>query len=271
MSLAAERPDLLLPPPSAVAADLLAVGRVERVVELAWPLALAGVAGGLASRRWWPGVVVAVALFFPRFGVAFHDLLHRSLGLSRRANDWWLTAVGLLALQSGHAAQAAHEAHHRHLLTVDDPEAAIGRLPWWRGLLVGPLFHPRLCRWALSQGSAPRAVVAGEAALCAAIVLVTVLLVPWTPAPLAVVTLVLVGDGIFPVLSQTFLHPRNRPTPLGSTRTVRGRLFTWYFLELGYHVEHHAYPDVPTRHVAELSQRIEPALLAAGVEPTRLR
>lgn len=179
--------------------------------------------------------------------------------------------VGLLALQSGHAAQAAHEAHHRHLLTVDDPEAAIGLLPWWRGLLAGPLHHPRLCWWALSQGAAPRAVVVGEVAVCTTAVLAAISLVPWTPAPLVVVALVLAGDGVFPVLSQTFLHPRHRPTLLGPARTVRGRLFTWYFLELGYHVEHHAYPDVPTRHVAELSRRIEPALLAAGVEPTRLR
>ena len=82
--------------------------------------------------------------------------------------------------------------------------------------------------------------------------------------------LVLAGDGVFPVLSQTFLHPRHAPTPLGPTRTVRGRLFSWYFLELGYHVEHHAHPAVPTRHVAELSRRLEPVLRAAGVRPTRL-
>ena len=43
---------------------------------------------------------------------------------------------------------------------------------------------------------------------------------------------------------------------------------TWK--ELGYHLEHHAYPRVPTRHCAELARRLEPTLAAAGARPTRV-
>lgn len=263
------RPDLL-PSTTEVAADLLHLTPEERTVELAWPLVLVVLAVLLALDGCWWGATATVVAFFPRFGVAFHDLLHGTVGLGRRANQAWLGLVGLLALQSGHAAQAAHQAHHRFLLSTSDPEAGIGRLPWWRGLLAGPLHHPRIVRWALAQPSCRRAPVVVESVLAVSIVLTAVVVLPWTPGPLVVVALVLAGDGVFPVLSQTFLHPRRRPTPLGPTRTVRGRLFECYFLELGYHVEHHAYPAVPTRHVAELARRIEPTLRVAGVHPTHL-
>src|SRR5688572_8936709 len=112
----------LLPPIDAVGADLLTLTRGQRVAELVSPfLTLVGF-GVFAVAGLWTGAIVCLALFFPRFGVAFHDLLHGSLSLRSRVSGLLLTVLGLTVLYSGHAARAAHLEHHRRFPAADDPE-----------------------------------------------------------------------------------------------------------------------------------------------------
>ena len=259
-----------LPALTELGPGLLSVPAGRRRAELALPAALAGAALGLDCLRLWLPSAVATALFFPRFGVAFHDLLHRSLGLSARANRAWLTVTGLLAIQSGHAVQAAHLEHHRRFPGEDDPEAYIGRLPVWRALAHGPTYQYRMWRWALEHRPELRRVVLLEAAAHTAAVLASVALLPWTPGPVFFCAMVLAGDSIFPALSENLLHDQRAATPHARTRTIRGRLFEAYFLGLGYHLEHHAYPAVPTANNRELARRLEPALEAIGARPLTL-
>jgi hypothetical protein len=56
-------------------------------------------------------------------------------------------------LGSMHAVQASHLHHHRHCLSESDAEGATARLPWWRAILVGPLFPIRLHRAAWNLGN----------------------------------------------------------------------------------------------------------------------
>jgi beta-carotene hydroxylase len=248
----------------------LARSRRQRAAELAWPPALVALFILLAANEVWIPAVVCLVAFFPRFGVAFHDLLHGSLRLSRRANRIWLSFIGLLALQSGHAIRAAHIAHHRRFPGLDDPEAYIGRLPIWKALLHGPTYQYRMWTFALRHHPELRRVVTVEATLHLTIVAGAIALVPTTPVPIVFALLVLGGDSIFPALSENLLHHQRGGRPQDRTRTIRGRLFEAYFLELGFHLEHHAYPAVPTRNCAELARRLEPELHRLGVIPLEL-
>ena len=102
-----ERADRLPPPLPSLAdlgLDLLRITRLRRAVSLATPFACVALYAVFASLRIWPLAVAAlVYLSFAAYGSISHDLVHRTLGLSRRWNDVFLTLVELLAFRSGHA------------------------------------------------------------------------------------------------------------------------------------------------------------------------
>ena len=80
---------------------------------LALPFALCASYIGFAFVGYWvPAVSCVVALSFVTFGSVSHDLVHRSLGLSRRWNEAFLTAIELLMLRSGRAYRLSHLHHH---------------------------------------------------------------------------------------------------------------------------------------------------------------
>lgn len=89
-----------------------------------------------ALRRWTEHPVVAGLAMVPLFltiVVAAHDLVHSTLGLSRRAEDVLLGVVGLLVLESGHAYRISQLQHHRRWpQPEDDPEGDPARMPLWR-------------------------------------------------------------------------------------------------------------------------------------------
>jgi beta-carotene hydroxylase len=96
------------------------------------------------------------------------------------------------------------------------------------------------------------------------------LLWPWTPAVLLYCFLAIVGSWVYPLLTVHLPHHGYGDTPLQQTGTLRGWIIPALFLELTYHLEHHLYPAVPSHHLPELSRRLEPVLLEAGVVPRRV-
>ncbi|MFN0030408.1 MAG: fatty acid desaturase family protein [Acidimicrobiales bacterium] len=250
--------------------DLLRLTPGRRRAELLWPPALVAGYWLLAGSGRWLGATVAVVLFFPRFGVLFHDLLHQSLRLSPRWNDLMLSVIGLTALQSGHAIAITHLEHHRHFPGPADPEAYLGPLLWWRALLHGPIYQYRMWARALNRCPSPWRRIAVEAAAHVGLVAGSVMALRWTAAPLLYVALMMTGNSIFPALSVKLLHDHGGTAAQHRTRTIRGRLFSAYFLGLGYHLEHHAYPRVPTRNAAELARRLAAPLAALGVQQKQL-
>jgi beta-carotene hydroxylase len=115
-----------------------------------------------------------------------------------------------------------------------------------------------------------RRAVALEASAHVILVVVAIAALRWTPVIAVYVALVLFGDSVFPALSENFLHDQSAREPQHRTRTIRGRLFEWYFLELGFHLEHHLYPSVPTRNCREVSRRLTPHLSRLRVQPLKL-
>lgn len=84
------------------------------------------------------------------------------------------------------------------------------------------------------------------------------------------VALVYLGAWLFPLLTAHLPHRHYGAIPYTQAHTLRGRIIPRLFCGLTYHLEHHLYPTVPSHHMAELSQRLEPFLHDVGVVPLRV-
>jgi len=262
-----------LPALEALGDDLLVTTRRRRRLALARPF-LGGAAFALAAdaELWWLTPFL-VFLVFASVVAVTHDVVHGSLGLSRRQTEWALFATGAVLLESGHAYRATHLRHHRVFPGPDDPEGDPARMGLLKAILWGPLFLPRLWCWAYARskpGSESRRWLLAEAAWALAVPLAGLWLLPRTPAVLIYAVLAIVGSWVYPLLTVHLPHRHYGDTPLSQTHTLRGRIIPALFLELTYHLEHHLYPEVPSHNLPELSRRLDPLLRRAGVRPRRV-
>jgi beta-carotene hydroxylase len=221
---------------------------------------------------WWATPLVMFGIFVAVVTVT-HDVVHRCLGLRRRASDWALFVFGLVLLESGHAYQATHLQHHKLFPHKDDPEGYPANLSFSGAVLYGPVFLARLWWWAFRQAAGhrmARAWLLVEAAVPVLAIAGGILLWPVTPALLIYAVMAVVGSWVYPLLTVYLPHHKYGDTPLNQTRTLRGRVIPAMFLELTYHLEHHLYPQVPSHGLAELARRLDPFLARAGVHPRRV-
>jgi beta-carotene hydroxylase len=210
-----------------------------------------------------------VALSFVTYGSVSHDLVHRNLGLPRRANDALLCVVELLALRSGHAYQAAHLNHHARYPHPDDIEATAARRSWAGALAEGLVFQPRVWLWAVRHVTQGRAWVVGEGAACLALAGLAVALFPLTPVPLAYAALMVAGSWVIPLVTSYLPHVPDVEDELSQTRAFRGVVASAVALGHLYHLEHHLYPAVPHHNWPRLARRLDPHMVLAGVLPVK--
>jgi beta-carotene hydroxylase len=197
-----------------------------------------------------------------------HDLLHRTLGFSRRVNDTLLTFTEMLVLRSGHAFRLTHLQHHRYFPRDDDVEGLVARLSWWRALLSGIGNQSRLFFWAWKRAAAKdRLWMTIEAAWAIGVVVVSIALFPTTKILLIYVILIVTSSWLYPLATVWIPHRVDGKDKLTQTHAVRGRLVPELFLQHTYHLEHHLYPAVPSYCWRELARRLDPFLRARGVEP----
>jgi beta-carotene hydroxylase len=224
------------------------------------------------ARLWWLMPPVVFLLFVAVVTVT-HDVVHGSLGLSRRQTDWALFVFGAVLLESGHAYRTSHFRHHAVFPGPNDPEGDPARMSFWQAVLHGPAFLPRLWWWAVArqkENASERAWLIAEAAWPLVVLLAGLIVWPRTPAIVIYVGLVAVGSWVYPLLTVHLPHRHYGATPLTQTHTLRGRIIPALFLELTYHLEHHLSPQVPSHHLPELSRRLEPFFHSAGVRPRRV-
>lgn len=250
--------------------DLLTTTPYRRCVVLLRPFACTALYALFAGLGWWPAAVLAVMLLFIAIVASAHDLVHRALGLSPWCNDFMLSLIGMLVLESGHAYRATHLQHHRRFPHDDDPEGDPAHGSFRRALLQGPTFLIRLWGWAWRRAPGERGWLLLEAGWCLAFCLAAGALWPRTPAPLVYAALAIAGSWVYPVATVYLPHNAHGENALSQTYTLRGRIVPRLFLELTYHLEHHLYPAVPSHHYAELARRLEPRLRDAGVEPVEV-
>lgn len=254
---------------SALGMDLLKITKAQRIFTLAVPFIFAAIYFYAAfSGHWVIALAAVMYLSFVTYGSTSHDLVHRNLGLSHGANDFFLTMTELLGVRSGHAYRMSHLHHHARFPEEDDIEASAARKTLFGALVEGVVFHLRLWIWALgrSKGS-ERRVILFEGCAALGMVLLSIALCTRTVVPLVYVLLMISGAWITPLVTSFVVHNANGKTELEQTRVFRGKMFSLIGLEHLYHLEHHLYPLVPHQNWPLLAKRLDPYFERQGVKP----
>lgn len=260
-----------LPTIDELGVDLLSVSPARRAITLAIPFACVAAYFVLASLGWWPLAVLALMyLSFVTYGSISHDPVHRTLSLPRRWNEFFLTIIELLAFRSGHAYRLVHLHHHARFPHDDDIEGAAAKMSFWRTILEGVIFQPRIAIWALTHRQDGRHVVVMEIAAAVALFAACVATVPWTPIFAVYAVLMVMGSWVIPLVTSYVPHNPNGATALEQTKLFRGKVASIIAMEHLYHLEHHLYPMVPHHNWPELARRLDPMFRAAGVKPVVL-
>lgn len=208
------------------------------------------------------GVPFLLALFIANMCAA-HDVVHNALGMKRKHSDGFLSAFGLLVMQSGHAFRVTHLSHHALFPSPEDIEGEASRGTFWQSILLGPLYVPRLWIWAykrMHRYPAERKWMVLEAIAAFVIYLAAFALLPISSSLLIYVVIMTLGAWLYPLVTAYFPHHHAGEDELHQARTMHGKLLPWLLLGLNYHLEHHLYPQVPAHNLGKLSQRLLPIL-----------
>jgi beta-carotene hydroxylase len=263
--------DPQFPPLRELGFDLLHTTPLRRLKTLAAPFVAMACYALFAWLGYWPAAVASVmALSFITYGSTSHDLVHRTLHLPRRWNDYLLSLIELLSLRSGTAYRLSHLHHHQHLLDDEDIEGASAHGSLLRALAGGPATQIRLWRWAWRQHRTMRPWLLAEGIGIVTLLGVAVAMYQWGPGhpgPIVYVALVIAGSWVFPFATVYVPHDARATEPLMRTRLFRGRFVRLIAFDHLYHLEHHLYPAVPHHHWKTLGRRLDPFLARAGVRP----
>jgi beta-carotene hydroxylase len=260
-----------LPKISELGLDLLLISRRQQIVTLAVPFLCVVLYFCFAFLDHWPPAVVALLyLSFTTYGSISHDLVHRTLGLSRRTNDLFLSLIELLAVRSGHAYRLVHLHHHKRFPYDDDIEGAAAKMTLFRSLVEGTTFQCRIYGWALKRATVERVWVVLEGAGCVGIVVTACALWPVTAAPLIYVVLMIMGSWIIPLITSYVPHDPTGTHALYQTRLFRGTVASVIAMEHLYHLEHHLYPAVPHHSWPRLAKRLDPYFEKTGLKPIKI-
>jgi beta-carotene hydroxylase len=247
--------------------DLLRVTPLRRLITLLLPFMAMGCYVLFAWLHWWPLAIVSVmALSFITYGSSSHDLVHRTLGLPHRVNDFLLSLIELFSLRSGTAYRLSHLHHHHHLLARDDVEGSVAHGSLMGAIASGPTMQIRLWLWAWAKHAEVRPALLLEATGIAVMIVGAAAALRWSPAPLVYVALVVAGSWVFPLATVYIPHDAHGQTPLTRTRLFRGTFLRLIAFDHLYHLEHHLYPAVPHHHWKALADRLDPHFERAGVK-----
>jgi fatty acid desaturase len=235
--------------------DLVRLSPAERLWELFLPLPWL-LLGLLAARHGLWLLALAGSFYFFLTGLRLvHDTFHRNLGLPAWANEAVLLGLSVLMLGSMHAVRLSHLQHHRDCMGANDFEGAAARRTAGGALLWGPIFPVQLHLAALRLASPrQRNWILVELTLGGGwIALILITGHPVISYHVAAMVLGQTLTGFFAVW--TVHHDCDRWQEIA--RTLRHRLKSAASFGMFYHLEHHLYPRVPTRHLPALAERLD--------------
>jgi len=238
--------------------DLGQLTRAETVGELLMPLPWLVLSLGLAHFDHYALALPASFMFFLTGLRQIHDSYHGTLGLTRRGDDLVMLVQSLLMMSAMHAVKINHLRHHRLCMADGDIEAASARMSAVGAIAFGPLFPFLLLREALRSGPRrDRQWVKVELGAIALWVAVVFGVLEWDALRYHVIAMS-VGEcftAFFCVW--TVHHGCDREHFIA--RTSRQRFWNRVFYDMFFHVEHHLFPGVPTRHLHRLAARLDAA------------
>jgi fatty acid desaturase len=238
--------------------DLRRLSRAETVGELVMPLPWLALSLILADAGLALWALPASFMFFLTGLRQIHDSYHGNLGLGRRGDDAVMFVQSLLMMSAMHAVKVNHLRHHRLCMADGDVEARSARMSAIGALAFGPLFPFLLLREAVRSGPAhDRRWMAAELVAIALWVALVFGVLEWDALRYHVLAMG-VGEcftAFFCVW--TVHHGCDREHFIA--RTSRRRFWNAFFYDMFFHVEHHLFPGVPTRHLNRLAARLDAA------------
>lgn len=230
-------------------------------------------AGWLGAARYGSALVgVAIsAIALNAFVLLLHEGMHYTLFSSRAANRWMSVLFGIPLLISFTAYQVMHLRHHQFLGDSRDPDdyenytrdpEKLWRMHYGRLLFGAFLYLLLIPVLAWKHGSrTDRCRLLSEYILLAVAWITVVLIVPGEALAWCWGLPVILVGYMTNVRGFTQHGITDAHDPFLASRTVRPhRCVEFCLLNENYHLEHHLFPEVPSYHLPQLHQLIEPRL-----------
>lgn len=252
-------------------ADLIPITKFQQVVTLVLPFLCVVSYFCFAFLGWWILAVFSLMfLSFITYGSTSHDLVHGNLGLRRSTNNFFLCAIELLALRSGHAYRLAHLHHHARYPEHDDIEGAAAKMSLIGALAEGVTYNLKLYLWALKRARRDKLWIWFEGAACIFLIATAIFLSFLTTIFLIYAILMIMGSWVLPLMTSYMPHNPKGENPMFQTRLFRGRIASLIAMEHLYHLEHHLYPSIPHHNWAQLAKRLDPVFEENAVKPIKI-
>lgn len=211
-----------------------------------------------AAGWWWLALPLAVATCLAGF-IQMHDAIHLSLGLSKSAHDFVISASGLLLLKSGHGLQITHLRHHGRCLEHDDPEGVCATWPFYRVLLEGPLHIFTMRFYAFKRASHTRRFQVIETAATLGLLILAIALYVFLKSwvGLAYWAVAASLSATIPLWAAYLPHRLAPEHPAVRSAGRIAQIWTPVISSFAYHHLHHAFPKVPTALLAVMAKNEE--------------
>ncbi len=227
---------------------------------------------------WIPGYVL-IGLLIHGMANLMHEGVHGTLFKHRQWDRWYGFTMAIPSLFSITSYRVNHLLHHRHNREIDDPDEftnltnnrLVLSVFYYVWLLIGMFIYViRVPSVALVKGTkAERKRIIFEHSLV--LLMFTVLVyVAWQNNQLGLI----LHLWLIPLVIAAFLgnvrgwaeHTRTgRGHPLTETRTITSnRLFSFFNINLNYHLEHHLFPGVPWYNLPKVHKILLEDYKAAG-------
>lgn len=236
--------------------DLLRLNRWHIIYELTLSLPWLLVSLYFAYLNIYPIALFCSFMFFLTGLRQVHNAFHFALGVSRQATHWVMFVLSIVMLGSMHAVQINHLRHHQHCMQVEDIEAKSAKMKWWQALLFGPIFPWMLHIKALQVGNKIQIRWIYAELLMNIIVLILVFFVFDIALLKYHVITMLIGQCMTAFFAVWTVH-HDTEDHIYMARTVRNEFKRVVTYNMFYHVEHHLFPAVPTRHLHILAKRLD--------------
>ena len=262
-------PKVEMPRLSEVAPEICDNQKPLAVLIVGRPLVAVTLFVAMIANGWWLATPLSVWFFYGSNLSAIHHLIHGSLGMTPKWRHRWLSVLGCLVAESGHALQATHTVHHRDGSDLPDPEGYIEYLSWAQMPLGALQYRYRMMWWGWTFGQR-RNRISAEIAVHVASVVAALALTPVTMVPAIYLAFVQASSFAFAILQGKGPQAnwgRDMATPLLLLQT---RLLAFAFFSHHQHLEHHAYPKVPLTRLGQLRPVVEAALTEANAEVIEL-
>jgi beta-carotene hydroxylase len=173
-------------------------------------------------------------------------------------------------LRSGTAYQFVHLKHHQHFPSHEDIEGKAAHLSFFKALLYGVLFQPKVWLYIIQQNSPKRRLFLIELSLIIAVWIIAVFTVNSYPQLLIYCIVIHFGSWVIPLMTSYFPHRADGKNEYEQTKRFRGKVFSILSLEHLYHLEHHMYPVIPHQNWPKLARRLDPYLDEQKVKSIKL-